>query len=94
LGFEHPLLSALPAGVVWAMITVFILSEVANLAIGIVGLNRTDHKLSAWWVPTMKLYFPLATLAAYKALAELVSRPFYWDKTEHGVFDLLPEAKP
>jgi cellulose synthase/poly-beta-1,6-N-acetylglucosamine synthase-like glycosyltransferase len=92
-GFAHPLSASLPAGLVWAMMTVFILSEVANLAIGITGLRRTPHRLSAWWVPTMKLYFPLATLAAYKALAELVSCPFYWDKTEHGMFDHLPEPK-
>ncbi len=72
---------------------VFILSEVANLAIGIVGLRRSGHQLSAWWVPTMKLYFPLATLAAYKALAELVTRPFYWDKTPHGLFDHLQEPR-
>jgi cellulose synthase/poly-beta-1,6-N-acetylglucosamine synthase-like glycosyltransferase len=94
LGYEHPLSAVLPVGLVWGMMTVFILSEVANLAIGIVGLGRTRHRLSAWWVPTMKLYFPLATLAAYKALFELVSRPFYWDKTAHGMFDHLPEAKP
>ena len=92
-GLDHPLLATLPPSVVWAMVTVFILSEVANLAIGIIGLRRTGHRISSWWVPTMKLYFPLATLAAYKALVELVSRPFYWDKTEHGVFDHLPEAR-
>ncbi|KPA20092.1 hypothetical protein shim_35900 [Shimia sp. SK013] len=32
----------------------------------------------------MVLYFPLATLAAFKALIELVVAPYYWDKTEHG----------
>jgi hypothetical protein len=35
----------------------------------------------------MKVYFPLATLAAYKAMIELVTHPFYWDKTTHGIFD-------
>ena len=25
--------------------------------------------------------------AAYKGLAELATRPFYWDKTTHGLFD-------
>ncbi len=86
-GLSHPLLDALPRWVFWAMAAVFIVSEAANLAVGIIGLRRTRHKLSLWWVPTMKLYFPLASLAAYKALWELVSRPFYWDKTTHGIFD-------
>jgi cellulose synthase/poly-beta-1,6-N-acetylglucosamine synthase-like glycosyltransferase len=93
LGLDHPLSAVLPAGLFWAMMTVFLLSEVANLAIGIVGLGRTGHRLSPWWVPTMKLYFPLATVAAYKALIELATRPFYWDKTAHGMFDQPTEPR-
>jgi cellulose synthase/poly-beta-1,6-N-acetylglucosamine synthase-like glycosyltransferase len=86
-GFDHPLLSMLPPAAFWAMIAAFLLSEAASLAVGIVGIRRTDHRLSLWWVLTMKLYFPLATVAAYKAVVELVSRPYYWDKTTHGLFD-------
>lgn len=36
------------------------------------------------FVLTMPFYFPLATLAGYKALFELIFRPFYWDKTAHA----------
>ena len=93
LGLPHPLLDALPAAAVWAMLAVFALSELANLAIGVIGLGRTRHGLSPWWVPTMKLYFPLASIAAYKALVELITRPFYWDKTTHGLFDHGPNDK-
>ena len=86
-GFDHPLLAALPSVALWTMLAAFLLSEVASIAVGIVGIRRTDHDLSPWWVLTMKLYFPLATVAAYKAVVELVTRPFYWDKTTHGLFD-------
>jgi cellulose synthase/poly-beta-1,6-N-acetylglucosamine synthase-like glycosyltransferase len=34
---------------------------------------------------TMPLYWPLASIAAYRAAFELVFRPHYWSKTEHGV---------
>ena len=34
---------------------------------------------------TMPLYWPLSTLAAARALWELVFRPHHWAKTEHGV---------
>lgn len=34
---------------------------------------------------TMPLYWPLASIAAYRALFELFLRPHHWDKTEHGV---------
>jgi cellulose synthase/poly-beta-1,6-N-acetylglucosamine synthase-like glycosyltransferase len=86
-GFDHPLLAALPQGVLWAMVAVFLLSEAANLSIGIIGLRRSGQRLSLLWIPTMKLYFPLASLATYKGLWELATRPFYWDKTTHGLFD-------
>jgi hypothetical protein len=35
----------------------------------------------------MIFYYPLATLAAYKAAWEMLVQPFYWDKTSHGEFD-------
>jgi cellulose synthase/poly-beta-1,6-N-acetylglucosamine synthase-like glycosyltransferase len=91
VGLPHPLHAALPSAALGAMAGVFLLSELANLVVGIVALRRTRHGLSLWWVPTMKLYYPLASLAAYKALFELVVRPFYWDKTTHGIFDQLPD---
>lgn len=36
------------------------------------------------FVLTMPFYFPLATLAGYKALFELIFHPYYWDKTAHA----------
>ena len=86
-GFAHPLIEEMPTFAIWTMTVIFALSEASNLLIGVIGLRRTRHRLSLWWVLTMKLYFPLASLAAYKALFELAVRPFYWDKTEHGLFD-------
>ena len=38
------------------------------------------------WTPTLHLYFPLAAIAAYKGVIELATKPFYWDKTTHGIF--------
>ncbi|MGB3146402.1 MAG: hypothetical protein WBA91_01445, partial [Paracoccaceae bacterium] len=35
----------------------------------------------------LHVYFPLGALASYKALWEAVFRPFFWDKTLHGVID-------
>ena len=92
-GFGHPLHDALPSAAVWAVAGVFFLSEVTNILIGAVGLGRTAHGLSLLWVLTLKLYYPLASLAAYKGLIELATRPFYWDKTTHGLFDHAVEAK-
>ena len=86
-GIHHPLYAALPVPAVWALLTTFFLSEAANIIIGALGLGRTRHGLSLVWVLTLKVYYPLASLAAYKGLMELATRPFYWDKTTHGIFD-------
>jgi hypothetical protein len=33
----------------------------------------------------MPIYFLMGSLAAYKALWELVCAPFYWGETQHGL---------
>ncbi|MGB4828799.1 MAG: glycosyltransferase, partial [Paracoccaceae bacterium] len=87
LGLGHPLSSVLSQGDVLAISMAFILSEVVNLTLGIIALKRSRHRLSPLWVATLHFYFPLAALAAYKGLWEMLTRPFYWDKTSHGIYD-------
>lgn len=83
----HPLSDVLPVAAIWLIAGTFFLSEAANIFIGALGLGRTSHGLSLLWVLTLKAYYPLASIAAYKGLLELATRPFYWDKTTHGLFD-------
>jgi glycosyltransferase XagB len=85
-GLPHPVADALPAALMWGLFAVFLMSETITLAMGLIGLSRTNHRVSRWWVPTLHLYYPLAALASYKALWEMVAKPFYWDKTSHGHF--------
>lgn len=47
----------------------------------------TMHKHLRHLIPyilALPIYWPLGMLASYKALAELIFAPFYWDKTFHG----------
>lgn len=37
------------------------------------------------WGVTVIGYWVLMTIAAYKALWQLISNPFYWEKTQHGL---------
>jgi glycosyltransferase XagB len=85
-GLAHPVADAMPVWAMWGLIAVFLLAETATLAMGLIGLSRTQHRVSRWWVPTLHLYYPLAALASYKAMWEMVTKPFYWDKTSHGHF--------
>ena len=59
-------------------------------------MRATKHRFSALWILTLHAYFPLGTLASYKSAWELVTNPFYWDKTSHGHFDGVapPDAAP
>lgn len=87
LGFQHPLVTALPAS---AFVVLYVsMFAITALTIGfdILGLRKTRHKLNPLWAATLVAYHPLAAFAAYKALWELLTKPFYWDKTSHGHFD-------
>ncbi|QCO56981.1 glycosyltransferase (plasmid) [Pseudorhodobacter turbinis] len=87
LGVPHPLAAALPPVVMLGLVGLYLLTEVINLTVNIMGLSKTKHKMSLLWVPTLHFYFPLGALASYKAAWEMVTKPFYWDKTSHGHFD-------
>lgn len=86
-GLHHPVGELLPSNAIHAIAWLFLATELITIATGMLGLRRTSHKLSLLWVPTLQIYYPLAALASYKALLEVITNPFYWDKTSHGIFD-------
>lgn len=63
---------------------IFIGSLAIDLIYQIIGLIRAKHFSLLPWILTTYFYFPLATVASYKALLELCTKPFFWDKTMHG----------
>ncbi len=44
--------------------------------------NRFDL---IWWAMLTPVYWVLHSIAAYKALWQLIFKPFYWEKTVHGL---------
>ncbi|MGY3436388.1 MULTISPECIES: glycosyltransferase [unclassified Marinovum] len=84
-GFPHPLLDWMSNGAQVFIISFFLSTECMGLVIGATAVASPQHRGLIPWVPTLMFYFPLATIAAYKALVELLFRPFFWDKTDHGV---------
>ncbi|MBY5933025.1 glycosyltransferase [Tateyamaria omphalii] len=83
-GFSHPVIVTLGQAVIWPIAIFFIFAEILNLTIGMMAVSDRAHRHLVPWVLTLPLYFPLAALASYKALYEMVCAPFYWDKTQHG----------
>ncbi|MDP3339533.1 glycosyltransferase family 2 protein [Frigidibacter sp.] len=87
LGLPHAFAAALPGWMLPAMTALFLGSEAVNILCGLWAVRGPRHRHLMPWVPTLHLYHPLGTLSAWKALHEVVTKPFYWDKTQHGLFD-------
>lgn len=75
------------AHILFQFTTIGFVAEALMLAANFLGLRRAGHRLSPLWLPTLMAYNLLASLAAYKAVYEVLTKPFYWDKTAHGLFD-------
>lgn len=90
-GLWHPVRALLSPGSETALLIAFGLTELVNLAVGFWAVRGAGHRHLLPWVPTLHLYFPLGTLAGWKAIYEVIAKPFYWDKTAHGLFDALHE---
>lgn len=91
-GLPHPLAEVMPGWVVWAMFATFLTAEAINIAVGMIAVSTPGRRFLKLWVPTLHIYFPLASLAALKGLGEIVRKPFFWDKTQHGHDDLVEET--
>lgn len=89
-GIPHPMDVHLQGWVLIAVVAMFVFSELTNMFVLALGVTKAKKMWLIKWIPTVHLYFPMAAIAAYKGLYELTFKPFYWDKTTHGV--LLPPA--
>lgn len=91
LGLAHPVSDTLEpfAGghAITALIVLFLTSEMIGLIIGLYAVRGTKHRHLLPWVPTLHVYFPLGCFAGWKAIHEIIAKPFYWDKTAHGIYD-------
>jgi cellulose synthase/poly-beta-1,6-N-acetylglucosamine synthase-like glycosyltransferase len=86
LNLPHPLAGAMPRGVFWLIGSVFLLSTLTEIAIHAWAVSAAGKSRLIRWIPLLLIYYPLATLACWRGVLQIVSRPFYWDKTAHGIF--------
>ncbi|WP_239059888.1 glycosyltransferase family 2 protein [Ruegeria sp. PrR005] len=84
LGLPHPLTQMLSPMILVACISVFAATEMLALVAGLIAVSGRERRFLLPWVVSMPLYFPLGVVAAYKALYEMIVKPFFWDKTQHG----------
>lgn len=87
LGFEWSVTADLPGWAGAAVLAILLGGEAVGMAINLAALAAPRHRRLRPWVVTLGFYFPLATIAAWRAVWEMLVRPFYWDKTTHGIDD-------
>jgi cellulose synthase/poly-beta-1,6-N-acetylglucosamine synthase-like glycosyltransferase len=63
----------------------FLSGYVASIVLGAVGLRRRNLLATSWVLALMPLHWLLLSLAAWRALFQLVLHPHHWEKTEHGL---------
>jgi hypothetical protein len=53
--------------------------------LGYIGLSRRRLIGSAWYLAFLPLYWLLLSVAAWRAVFQLVRSPYRWEKTSHGL---------
>ena len=61
------------------------LGYAASATLGVIGLSRRRLLGCAWALLLTPVYWLLLSLAAWRALFQLVRDPYRWEKTEHGL---------
>lgn len=93
-GLPHPVSELMPDWGYWAMGTTMLSAEVVTILVGLMGATLAGKRHLRKWVPSLHIYYPLAAIATYKGVFEMIFKPFYWDKTLHGIADEEEDLAP
>jgi cellulose synthase/poly-beta-1,6-N-acetylglucosamine synthase-like glycosyltransferase len=90
----HPAwLESLFPGPLYAVAIIHLLiGNFVHLYLFLIGLARRGFWDALPSVALVPLYWVLMSVAGWKGVGQLVTRPFYWEKTVHGLAD--PDAWP
>jgi len=58
---------------------------VTSVVIGAAGLFRRGLSAHSWVLLLVPIHWLLLSLAAWRALYQLIRDPYLWEKTEHGL---------
>lgn len=67
--------------------------QAVMLGCAVLAMRRRGTPRLICWVPVLPFYWTLGAIAAWKAVAEFVVAPYYWDKTCHGQSAELRRAR-
>ncbi len=84
-GFEWGFFGLMPTWFWQASFAILLTGKAVTICIASLAIHKKRKYGLLPFLLTMPLYWPLGTIAAYKALYEIFFAPFYWDKTTHGL---------
>jgi len=62
-----------------------VIGYMTSALLGWIGLSRRGLSSTAWVLVLTPLHWILLSLAAWRALYQLMTAPYAWEKTEHGL---------
>jgi cellulose synthase/poly-beta-1,6-N-acetylglucosamine synthase-like glycosyltransferase len=74
-----------PGWVLWVSVACLIVGNALMIYVSMMGVFKRKRYRLVLWALLNPLYWLLHSLAAYKALWQLIVKPHYWEKTEHGL---------
>ncbi len=74
-----------PGWVLWVSVACLIIGNAMMIYVSMMGVFKRRRYRLVLWALANPLYWLLHSLAAYKALWQLIVKPHYWEKTEHGL---------
>ncbi|HWI31175.1 MAG TPA: glycosyltransferase [Microbacterium sp.] len=86
---------AFPPMVLWLCLLNFVVGNGLMVYLNMMGPYKRGTFWLVGWAVLNPAYWLLHSLASYKALWQLITKPHYWQKTEHGMSEyLLDEVEP
>ncbi|MCX7931784.1 MAG: glycosyltransferase [Rhodovarius sp.] len=80
-----------PPLILWLSVMNLLLGNALFIYLTMVAPFRRRWLELAPWALTVPYYWVLLSIAAYKALWQLIRKPFYWEKTQHGLSKQMAE---
>jgi cellulose synthase/poly-beta-1,6-N-acetylglucosamine synthase-like glycosyltransferase len=69
----------------WLYVGAFASGYLTSAALGLIGLKRRGLLREGWVLLWMPIHWLLLSVAAWRALYQLMFDPFHWEKTAHGL---------
>lgn len=92
---DPPTVSAyLPGWVLWVSLANLLIGNGMIVYVSMMGVFHRQRDRMVLWALCNPLYWLLHCIAAYKALGQLILRPHYWEKTDHGLGPVQPAPGP